>query len=168
MAYIFQVPEKQFIRNSRGRGDRPRSAGAGLPDEEVERGTVGSISSRSDWRARDASPYVLSHGQKRRLSVACMVVRRPDVVVLDATTFGQDPRQNLMDSCAQFADSGAAVVFITHDMRWSRNRRPMRRAGGRAQGNLRRHATRAVRGGRGAQAGAPEGAAHPRLLQENF
>lgn len=68
---------------------------------------------------REASPYVLSHGQKRRLSVAAMVVGQPEVVVLDEPTFGQDYHQarNLMRLLRQLADDGAAVVFITHDMR---------------------------------------------------
>ncbi|MFP3915810.1 MAG: ATP-binding cassette domain-containing protein, partial [Actinomycetota bacterium] len=63
--------------------------------------------------------YVLSHGQKRRLSVACMVVGVPDVVVLDEPTFGQDYAQakNLVQLLRQLADKGASVVFITHDMR---------------------------------------------------
>ena len=67
----------------------------------------------------EASPYVLSHGQKRRLSVAAMVVGQPEVVVLDEPTFGQDFHQarNLMKLLRQLANNGAAVVFITHDMR---------------------------------------------------
>ena len=68
---------------------------------------------------KDASPYLLSHGQKRRLSVACMVVSEPEVVILDEPTFGQDwlQAQRLMDYLRELADKGAAVTFITHDMR---------------------------------------------------
>ena len=61
----------------------------------------------------------MSHGQKRRLSVAAMVVGEPEVVVLDEPTFGQDHQQarNLMELLQSLADNGASVVFITHDMR---------------------------------------------------
>ena len=119
VAYIFQVPEKQFIRNSVFEEIAHGLRALGLPDDEVERRTVEYLEQVRLLDRRDASPYVLSHGQKRRLSVACMVVSRPDVVVLDEPTFGQDFHQayNLMYLLRDLADEGAAVVFITHDMR---------------------------------------------------
>jgi ABC-type multidrug transport system ATPase subunit len=51
--------------------------------------------------------------------VACMVVSEPEVVILDEPTFGQDWLQakRLMDYLRELADKGAAVAFITHDMR---------------------------------------------------
>ena len=87
VAYIFQVPEKQFIRNSVYEEIAHGLLALGLPDDEVERRTVEYLEQVRLLDRRGASPYVLSHGQKRRLSVACMVVSRPDVVVLDEPTF---------------------------------------------------------------------------------
>lgn len=119
VAYIFQVPEKQFIRNSVYEEIAHGMRALGVPDEEIERRTLEYLDRFRLLEHRDLSPYVLSHGQKRRLSVACMVVGEPDVVVLDEPTFGQDfhQAQNLMQLLRDLADNGAAVVFITHDMR---------------------------------------------------
>jgi energy-coupling factor transport system ATP-binding protein len=91
----------------------------GMSEAQVEERAVEILESVRLLDRRDASPYVLSHGQKRRLSVAAMVVGKPDVVVLDEPTFGQDFHQarNLMQLLRDLADDGAAVVFITHDMR---------------------------------------------------
>ncbi len=119
VAYIFQVPEKQFIRNTVHDEIAHGLRALGLPDEAVEAKTAEFLASVRLTDRGDASPYVLSHGQKRRLSVACMVVAQPEVVVLDEPTFGQDYYQarNLMQILRKLADDGASVVFITHDMR---------------------------------------------------
>jgi energy-coupling factor transport system ATP-binding protein len=119
VAYIFQVPEKQFIRRDVHSEMAHGVRALGLDDAEVDRRVDEALATVQLSDRRDASPYVLSHGQKRRLSVACMVVSDPEVVVLDEPTFGQDWRQaqNLMSFMRRLADSGAAVAFITHDMR---------------------------------------------------
>ncbi|MPZ52656.1 MAG: ATP-binding cassette domain-containing protein, partial [Acidimicrobiia bacterium] len=119
VAYIFQVPEKQFIANTVYDEIAHGLRALGLPDDEVNQRTLALLETVRLLERRDASPYVLSHGQKRRLSVAAMVVGNPEVVVLDEPTFGQDyyQAQNLMGLLRSLADGGASVLFITHDMR---------------------------------------------------
>jgi energy-coupling factor transport system ATP-binding protein len=119
VAYIFQVPEKQFIRKSVYEEMAHGLKALKVPEDELERRVEAVLKAvRLDDR-RDSSPFLLSHGQKRRLSVACMVISEPEVVILDEPTFGQDWRQagRLMDYMRSLADAGAAVTFITHDMR---------------------------------------------------
>lgn len=119
VAHIFQVPEKQFVRATVYDEIAHGLRALGLAADEVEQRTLDCLRTVRLLKRRDASPYVLSHGQKRRLSVAAMVVGEPDVVILDEPTFGQDYHQarNLMELLRNLADGGAAVVFITHDMR---------------------------------------------------
>jgi energy-coupling factor transport system ATP-binding protein len=119
VAYIFQVPEKQFVCNTVYDEIAHGMRALGMSEAEVDTRTLEFLESVRLLDRRDASPYVLSHGQKRRLSVAAMVVGQPEVVVLDEPTFGQDFHQarNLMELLRGLADDGAAVVFITHDMR---------------------------------------------------
>jgi energy-coupling factor transport system ATP-binding protein len=119
VAYIFQVPEKQFIRNTVYDEIAHGVRTLGLAESEVEPRVEAFLEGLGLLDHRDRSPYVLSHGQKRRLSVAAMVVAEPDVVILDEPTFGQDyhQAQRLMQLLRQLSDQGAAVVFITHDMR---------------------------------------------------
>ena len=119
VAHIFQVPEKQFVRATVHDEIAHGLRALDLPEDEVRQRTLNCLRAVRLLERRDASPYVLSHGQKRRLSVAAMVVGEPDVVVLDEPTFGQDHQQarNLMELLRDLANGGAAVVFITHDMR---------------------------------------------------
>jgi energy-coupling factor transporter ATP-binding protein EcfA2 len=119
VAYIFQMPEKQFVRNNVSEEMAHGLRRLGIAPEEIEARVDEVLTQVQLQERKDASPYLLSHGQKRRLSVACMVIAEPEVVILDEPTFGQDWRQalNLMRYLRLLADGGAAVAFITHDMR---------------------------------------------------
>ncbi|HEX5589378.1 MAG TPA: ABC transporter ATP-binding protein [Candidatus Limnocylindrales bacterium] len=72
-------------------------------------------------RFGDRSPYRLSGGEQRRLSVATALARRPRVLVLDEPTFGQDRRG--WEALARILDEqvagGTAVVAATHDERFA-------------------------------------------------
>lgn len=119
VAYIFQVPEKQFVCSTVYDEIAHGLRTLGVEQDEIEQQTVKLLGTVRLLDRRDASPYVLSHGQKRRLSVAAMVVSKPKVVILDEPTFGQDYQQaqNLMQMLRDLANEGASVIFITHDMR---------------------------------------------------
>lgn len=119
VAYIFQLPDKQFVRNTVRHEMSHGLEAMKMPKAEIDERVERFLESVRLLEREDASPYVLSHGQKRRLSVACMVITEPDVIVLDEPTFGQDYQQaqRLMRLLRSLAAGGAAVTFITHDMR---------------------------------------------------
>jgi energy-coupling factor transport system ATP-binding protein len=66
-----------------------------------------------------ASPFALSHGEKRRLSVAAMLILGQRILVLDEPTFGQDQKNTaaLMAKLAALNQAGRTIVLITHDIR---------------------------------------------------
>lgn len=62
---------------------------------------------------------VLSYGQKKRVTIASILVLQPDVIILDEPTAGQDYRR--YTEIMQFIDAlnreyNITIVFITHDM----------------------------------------------------
>ncbi len=61
---------------------------------------------------------VLSGGMQRRLNLACGLVHRPDLLLLDEPTVGVDPqsREQILQTVRRAAEAGAAVVFSTHYM----------------------------------------------------
>ena len=68
-------------------------------------------------RVRDPV-VVLSGGMKRRLNLACGLVHRPDVLLLDEPAVGVDPqsREQILLIVRESADAGAAVIYSTHYM----------------------------------------------------
>ena len=93
----------------------------GLTPDEVER--AGDLMDRLGLplgRFGERSPYRLSGGEQRRLSLACVLVRRPEVLVLDEPTFGQDRHgyEGLLEILAEHLDEGACLIAATHDGRF--------------------------------------------------
>ena len=83
---------------------------AGAADGAIE--AVGLQDHRSAYCAN------LSGGQRTRASLACALVRRPDVLVLDEPTVGLDPvlRADLWDQFAALARSGTTLLVSSHVM----------------------------------------------------
>lgn len=66
----------------------------------------------------DRSPYRLSEGQKKRVSVASILAMGPGLLVLDEPTVGQDGRflEVLAGSLISLSETGVTVVVVTHDL----------------------------------------------------
>lgn len=118
VGYVFQNPEHQFVtgsvRDELAHGLVVRGIGA---DEVAVR--VDEMLTRFGLEEHaDQHPFLLSGGQKRRLSVGTAMICRPNILVLDEPTYGQDRERaaellGLLD--ALHAD-GTTVVLVTHDM----------------------------------------------------
>jgi energy-coupling factor transporter ATP-binding protein EcfA2 len=122
VGYVFQNPEHQFV-TSTARGELAYSLS---PHGRGEHLTAEQARSVDEWLERlnllqlaQANPFSLSQGQKRRLSVAAMLIRGCPTLILDEPTLGQDAVQSarLMEMMVEFQSAGGTVVMITHDMR---------------------------------------------------
>ena len=60
----------------------------------------------------------LSFGQKKRVTIASILVMRPPVIILDEPTAGQDFRHYtaIMDFLKSLNEAGYTILLITHDM----------------------------------------------------
>jgi len=120
IGYVFQNPDHQFVTDQ--------------VDEEIAYGlkvrnySADEIARRVDdvlgivdlKRYRHRSPFSLSLGERRRLSVATMLVLEPHLLVLDEPTIGQDHEraQQLMGLMARLRERyGTTILMITHDVR---------------------------------------------------
>lgn len=66
----------------------------------------------------DRSPFELSGGQMRRVSIAGILAMEPAILVLDEPTAGLDPlgRKELMNLFKKLHQSGMTIVLVTHLM----------------------------------------------------
>lgn len=118
VGFVFQNPEHQFVvhtvADELAYGLRQRRLPAHEIDERVERmlATLGLAAQR------DAHPFLLSGGQKRRLSVGTALIAGAPLLVLDEPTFGQDRARaaELLELLAALNRAGTTVVVVTHDL----------------------------------------------------
>ncbi len=118
IGYVFQNPEHQFVTERVGEEIAFGLRASGMPEAEVAE-TVARYLARfglSDYA--DVHPFRLSHGEKRRLSVAAMLVAGQELMILDEPTFGQDRRHaiELMEMMKELQREGRTIMMITHDM----------------------------------------------------
>ncbi len=66
---------------------------------------------------RARRPYALSSGQQQRTALAATLSLRPELLILDEPTMGQDWRHlsGFMDFLSQLNEQGIAILLITHD-----------------------------------------------------
>jgi energy-coupling factor transport system ATP-binding protein len=119
VGYVFQYPDHQFVAltvvDELAYGLRARN----MPEAEIGARVEPMLEMFELTNRRDVTPYSLSMGEKRRLSVATMLVLEPDVLILDEPTTGQDRHNTvalmrLLRSAA--SERGTTIVQITHDM----------------------------------------------------
>ncbi|OSY40831.1 energy-coupling factor transport system ATP-binding protein [Pseudonocardia autotrophica] len=118
VAFVFQNPEHQFlaptVADELAHGLRVRHT---EPDE-VDQRVAAALDRFGLGRYRGHSPWLLSHGEKRRLSVASALITGPRVLVLDEPTFGQDRARatELMALLSELNADGTTVVMVSHDL----------------------------------------------------
>lgn len=90
----------------------------GIPEEEIERRTAAVLEVCGLRPFRSWPLSALSHGQKKRVSIASVLALEPEVLLLDEPTAGQDYAHytEFMEFLRQVNDAGTTVVLITHDM----------------------------------------------------
>jgi energy-coupling factor transport system ATP-binding protein len=111
IGYVFQNPEHQFLSDSVRDEIRFGQPASTAKTEKL-------IDEIQLAEHADKHPFLLSQGQKRRLSVATMLVHEPQLLVLDEPTFGQDSTTTamLMQQVTAQHQRGCTIVMITHDM----------------------------------------------------
>jgi ABC-2 type transport system ATP-binding protein len=83
---------------------------------------AGEVAAALDWTGladrADEPIQGFSGGMKRRLNIACGVLHRPEVVLLDEPTVGVDPqsRERIWEMLDRLKQAGASLVLTTHQL----------------------------------------------------
>lgn len=115
---VFQNPESQFITNSVFDELMFSLKQVKCSKAEKERRVTDMLRQFDLQKEAEKSPFVLSQGQKRRLSVASMLLTEQRILFLDEPTYGQDfeNRHELMQDMWQLIHKGITIAMITHDL----------------------------------------------------
>ena len=115
---VFQNPENQFITNT-VEDEMMFSLKKVKISEQEKKSRINEMLHRFHLEGEmEKSPFVLSQGQKRRLSVASMLLTEQKILFLDEPTYGQDfeNRHELMKDMCSLIHDGITIVMITHDL----------------------------------------------------
>ena len=90
----------------------------GIPEEEIRPRVEETLKICGLYPFRNWPISALSYGQKKRVTIAAILVLKPDILLLDEPTAGQDLRHytEIMDFLRELNEQGITVVLITHDM----------------------------------------------------
>ena len=91
---------------------------AHLPKEEIEERVHKALKICGLYEFRKWPISALSYGQKKRVTIASILVLNPQILILDEPTAGQDFRHytEIMEFLKELNQQGITVLMITHDM----------------------------------------------------
>ena len=86
-----------------------------LEPEEIRRRVTEALDAVGALDLREASPFRLSGGQKKRVAIATVLAMEPSVLVMDEPTSNLDPRarRQIIDLIRRFSHT---TLVATHDM----------------------------------------------------
>lgn len=91
----------------------------GVPEEEIRERVYETLKICGLYPFRNWPVSALSFGQKKRVTIASILVMNPDVIILDEPTAGQDYRHytEIMEFLKEINETyGITIIMITHDM----------------------------------------------------
>ena len=118
VGYVMQNPNQMISRpmifDEVAMGLRNRN----VPEEEIRPRVEQALKTCGLWPFRNWPVSALSFGQKKRVTIASILVLEPEIIILDEPTAGQDYRHytEIMEFLRELNARGVTVVMITHDM----------------------------------------------------
>ena len=90
----------------------------GVAEEEVHTRVEETLKICGLYPFRNWPVSALSYGQKKRVTIASILVLKPEMILLDEPTAGQDLKHytEIMDFLSELNREGVTVLLITHDM----------------------------------------------------
>ena len=118
IGYVMQNPNqmisKSMIFDEVAMGLRVR----GINENEVQKRVYDTLKICGLYEFRKWPVSALSFGQKKRVTIASILVLNPEIIILDEPTAGQDFRHytEIMEFLLKLNKKGVTIIMITHDM----------------------------------------------------
>ena len=118
IGYVMQNPNQMIskvqIVDEVALGLRTR----GIPEDEITSRVENALRVCGLWEFRSWPISALSYGQKKRVTIASILVLEPEMIILDEPTAGQDYRHytDIMEFLTELNRGGTTVCIVTHDM----------------------------------------------------
>ncbi len=118
---VFQNPNHQLFANSIEDEIKFSLKSFNLPKEETQNRIDNILTEFNLEKYRKRSPLNISGGESKKLAIASIVCRNPEVLIFDEPTLGQDEKEieffvNLIN---REKKKGKTIIIITHNTEFS-------------------------------------------------
>lgn len=118
IGYVMQNPNQMISKTMIYDEVAMALQGSGLTEEQIQEKVDDTLKVCGLYPFRNWPVSALSFGQKKRVTIASVLVQDPELILLDEPTAGQDFRHytDIMEFLQGLNTRGVTVVMITHDM----------------------------------------------------
>ena len=118
IGYVMQNPNQMISKTMIFDEVAMGLQGIGLSEDEIRARVEETLKICGLYPFRNWPISALSFGQKKRVTIASVLVQHPELIILDEPTAGQDFRHytDIMEFLRGLNAKGVTVVMITHDM----------------------------------------------------
>lgn len=115
---VFQDPENQLISSSVYQEVSFGAMNLRLSETEVRKRVDEGLKSVEMYDYKDKAVHFLSYGQKKRVSIADILVMEPEIIVFDEPTSSLDPKHSkqIVKIFDELNKKGITVILSTHDV----------------------------------------------------
>ncbi len=123
VALVFQDPDDQLFAGTLAQDVSFGPLNLGLDAARTEERVAAALRAVGMSAFAGLPLHMLSHGQRKRASIAGALALRPQALLLDEPTAGLDPEgaDTLLDHLAALHAEGMTLVFSTHDLALARH-----------------------------------------------
>ena len=118
IGYVMQNPNQMISKTKIFEEVALGLRNRGIGEEEIRSLVEETLKICGLYPFRNWPVSALSYGQKKRVTIASILVLKPAMILLDEPTAGQDLKHytEIMDFLSELNRQGVTVVLITHDM----------------------------------------------------
>ncbi|OGO68442.1 MAG: hypothetical protein A2Z37_13415 [Chloroflexi bacterium RBG_19FT_COMBO_62_14] len=118
VGYVFQNPDHQIFTRRVYDEVAYGLRNMDMKGEDLEAAVVEALEAVDLLEKKDEDPLFLGKGQRQRLAVASILAMKPEIIVVDEPTTGQDFRMvaSIIRLLRDLHEAGRTILIITHDM----------------------------------------------------
>ena len=118
VGFVFQNPDHQLFADTVYEEVAFALRNFGYPEHVIESRVKWALNLMDLWKYRTRSPFSLSVGERKRLTIASVLAYDPEIIVLDEPTAGQDhlQKEKISEIIHLLRLMNKTVVMVTHDV----------------------------------------------------
>ncbi|MEM1575458.1 MAG: energy-coupling factor transporter ATPase [Nitrososphaerota archaeon] len=119
IGYVYQNPDHQLFSPTVYEECAYGLRNLGFNEKEIKERIEETLKIMGLNGLENIEPFMLSKGQRQRLALAATLVLKPEVIIVDEPTTGQDMKQSeaIMELLDKLNKDGKTIIVITHNMR---------------------------------------------------